>query len=133
MKEELTTAKAELDEIKPQLETLTTFKAEFDAEKEKEEKKAAVIAKFAEANLEATDEYFAEREEKLLAMSEEQLDFFIQELVAFKTEESVENASAKASISITSKLPDMKRKTTGDVEATDVVEYLRNLDKKKSK
>jgi len=131
MEEELAGLKSELDDLKPKYEELATFKATIDAEKEKEEKLAAIRSKFAEAGLEATDEYFAEREEKLLAMSDEQVDFFIQELVAFKQEPDEEDASAEASISITSKLPDVKGKTQGDVEKKDVVEFLHSLDKSK--
>ncbi len=131
IEEELAGLKTKIEELEPKYEELATFKAEIDAEKEKEEKLVAIKGKFAEAGLETTDDYLAEREEKFLEMDDEQLGFFIQELIAFKQEpEGEEDASAEASISITSKLPDVKGKTQGDVENEDVVEYLHSLDKK---
>ena len=130
MKEELAGLQAEVEELKPKYEALATFKAETDAEKEKEEKLVSIRSKFAEAGLEATDEYFAEREEKFLEMDDEQVAFFIQELIAFKQEPDNKDDSAKASINITSKLPDVKGDNQGDVENEDVVEFLHSLDKK---
>lgn len=129
IKEELAGLKTKIEELEPKYEVLATFKAEVDAEKEKEEKLVAIRSKFAEAGLETTDEYMTEREEKFLEMNDEQLGFFIQELIAFRKEP--EDDSVVASISITSELPDVKGKTQGDVENEDVLEYLHSLDKSK--
>jgi hypothetical protein len=128
--EELTTAKAELEEIKPKYEELEKFKAEADAAKQREEKLVSIREKFAEAGIEVTDEYMEEREETLLGMEEASLDFFIQELVSFKTKEG-DDDEAEASVNLTSKLPDLKRKSEKDVEPDDIVAGLRELDKKK--
>lgn len=128
--EELTSAKAELEEMKPKYDELETFKAEADAAKEREEKLVSIRAKFAEAGIEVTDEYMDEREETLLGMEEASLDFFIQELVSFKTDEE-DDDEAKASVNLTSKVPDLKRKSEKDVEPDEIVEGLRELDKKK--
>lgn len=129
--EELTSAKAELEEIKPKFDKLETFKAEADAKIERKEKLVSIRAKFAEAGIEVSDEYMEEREETLLGMEEVSLDFFIQELVSFKTKEDDDDGEAKASISLTSNVPDLKRKSEKDVEPDDIVAGLRALDKKK--
>ena len=127
-KAELETAKAELETLKPKFEELEKFKAEADALKAREEKLVSIRQKFAEAGIEVTDEYMQEKQETLLGMEEASLDFFIQELVSFQTKES---EGATASISITSKLPDVKDKSNKEVEPTDIVAGLRELDKKK--
>jgi len=127
----LTSTKAELDEMKPKYDELVTFKAAIDTEKEKVAKTASIRAKFVEAGIEITDEYFAEREKTLLEMAPEQLDFFIQELVAFR--ETSSNESAVASVSITSRLPAFSKTVTDGVEAKDVLSYLEKLDTKTSK
>ena len=129
--EELTSAKAELEEMKPKFSKLETFKAEADAVKEREEKLVSIRAKFVEAGIEVSDEYMEEREETLLGMEEASLDFFIQELVSFKTNEDDDDDEAKASINITSKVPDLKRKSEKDMESDDIVAALRELDTKK--
>jgi len=128
--EGLTAAKAELTELKPQFEELTKFKAEIDAEKQKKEKIVNIREKFTKAGIELTDEYMEEKEEKLLGMEEAALDFFIQELLAFKSSETAGN-DAVASLSITSNVPDLKRKGEKDLETKDIVSGLRELDKKK--
>lgn len=129
--ETLTSAKAELDEMKPKFSELETFKAEADAVKEREEKLVGIREKFVEAGIEVTDEYMEEREETLLGMEEASLDFFIQELVSFKTKEDDDDDEATASINLTSKVPDLKRKSEKDVEPDDIVAGLRDLDTKK--
>lgn len=129
MKEELATLKSEFDGMKAGFDELTVFKTTIDAKKDKEEKLVAIREKFAEAGLKAPDEYFADREATLLDMSDEQLDFFIQEFIAFKKEPDT-SESAEASISITSKLPGLSGETQGDVENKDAVEFLHSLDKK---
>ena len=125
--EELTSANAELKELKPEYEDLKKFKEEADAQAEREEKLAGIREKFAEAGIEVTDEYMEEREETLLGMEEAALDFFIQELVSFKTKED-DDDEAEASISITSKVPEVKRK---EEKGVDIVAELRKLDEKK--
>lgn len=130
---ELTAAKTELEELKPKYSELETFKADVDATKEREEKLVSIREKFVEAGIEVSDEYMEEREETLLGMEEASLDFFIQELVSFKTKEDEDDddGGAKASISLTSKVPGLKRKSEKDVEPNDIVAGLRALDKKK--
>jgi predicted RecB family endonuclease len=126
--EELTSTKAELEEIKPEYEELKEFKAEIDAANERKEKLSAIRGRFEEAGIKVTDEYMEEKEEKLLGMEEAALDFFIQELVSFREEQDDEEA--EASLSITSKLPDINV-SDKEVESDDLVTYLRSLDEKK--
>lgn len=84
----------ELDTATAELETLRTYKEEVEAEKAKAEKLASVKAKFTEAGIEKDSEYFAEKEELLLSLSDEALDFMIQELVAFSANAENNNSTA---------------------------------------
>lgn len=132
--EGLASAKTELDELKPKFEKLETFKADADAAKEKQEKLDSIRKKFKEAGLEANDEYFTdERKETLLGMEEAALDFFVQELIAFKAEPEEDSDEALASLSITSNLPDVKRKGDKEVGREDILGHLQDLDKKEDK
>lgn len=131
--EELASVKTEFDEMKPKFEELEKFKTDFDAAEEKKVKLAAVRKKFEEAGFEIeNDDYFAEREETLLGMEEAALDFFIQELVAFKAEKGEDDdASAEASLSITSKVPDVKRESDKKLKKEDFIAHLKGLDNPK--
>lgn len=91
------------DEIKP----LKDFKEQIDAEKEKVEKLTSIKTKFKEAGLEKDDKYFEEKQEALLKMPEDELDFMLQELVGFaKSNES--SASGKVPLFTGETLPDTK-------------------------
>ncbi|MCK5642671.1 MAG: hypothetical protein KAJ19_17820, partial [Gammaproteobacteria bacterium] len=109
--------------------------ADADAVKETQKKLESIRKKFEKAGLEANDEYFTdERKETLLGMKEAALDFFIQELIAFKTEHPEEDSEeALASLSITSDLPDVKRKGDKEVGKEDILGHLTGLDKKDKK
>lgn len=117
----LTTVQTELDTLKPQYEELATYKQTIEEAEEKKTKLASIKSKFDDAGLDITDEYFTEKSEALAGMTDEQLEFFIQELVAaFKPTEE-----GKASISITStKVPPIRGKETETITPKDMVEYL---------
>lgn len=113
----------ELTELKPQYEELANFKKTIEEAEAKKVRLDSIKQKFVDANLEITDEYFKERAESFAGMSDEQLEFFIQELVAaFKPAEG----EGKASISITSKtVPPIKTPESGSVTPEEIVKYLR--------
>ena len=119
----LTTVQTELDALKPQYEELANYKQTIEEAEAKKTKLASIKDKFKDAGLDITDEYFTEKEEALASMTDEQLEFFIQELVAaFKPAEE-----GQASISITSKgVPAIRGKETTTITSKDMVEYLRN-------
>lgn len=103
-------AKVEIltDEIKTELaelETLRKFKSDIDAEAARAEKLEVISTKLTEAGLELEDNYVTEREDHLLSMSDNDLDFFIQELLAFRnaSKQNEDNTDGAASASITSK------------------------------
>lgn len=116
----------ELDEMKPKYTELAEFKQKYEEAEAKKTKLASIRKRFTDANLDITDEYFNEKAETFAGMSDEQLEFFVQELVAaFKPPEE-----GKASISITSKgVPPIKPHDTGTVTPADIVEYLNKKDK----
>jgi len=81
-----------------ELTTLREFKASIDSEKEKQERLGKIKTKFEEAGVKKEDTYFDENAEKLLAMSDEVVDFMIQELVAFKANEDTSSDKNKKKI-----------------------------------
>lgn len=92
--EELDALKEQLQELEGQaseLEELREFKAEIDREIEEEKALDAIKAKFADAGVEKTDEYFYENKERLLAMAQEDLEFMLQEIVSFSSKEEEED------------------------------------------
>jgi len=96
-KELLSKAQEELESLKEQLkglesqaselEELREFKASIDKEIEEEKALSAIKEKFVEAGVEKDDEYFYENKERLLSMSQEDLEFMLQEIVAFSAKE----------------------------------------------
>jgi hypothetical protein len=126
---ELEAAQAELNEVKPKVVELESFKTEVEAERAKAAKLEQIKKKFSDAGLTVEGDYFEKKTETLLAMSEEALDFFVQELVAaLDRKEDKEDAAKedKASISITStKVPNVTRSSNDDVSAGDILKYLK--------
>ena len=74
---------AELDGLTEELASLREFKAGIDEEIEQEKALAGIKDKFADAGIEKDDEYFSENRERLLSMSQEDLEFMLQEMVSF--------------------------------------------------
>lgn len=83
LEKELAEIKEKLEASAAELEDLRQYKKEIEDAKALEEKFAAVKTKFTEAGIEKDDEYFTTNKEKLLGLSEDALDFMIQELVSF--------------------------------------------------
>jgi hypothetical protein len=79
---------SELDGQTEELETLREFKADIDKEVEAEKALSTIKEKFSDAGVEKEDEYFVENREMLLSLSEDSLDFMLQELVSFSAEAS---------------------------------------------
>ena len=78
--------------VEDELTNLRDFKAKADKEADEATLLTAVRTKFAEAEIEKSDEYFAENKERFLSLDEIGLDFMIQEMSAF-AKTSVANAS----------------------------------------
>jgi len=122
----LEAVQTELTSLKPQYEELANYKKTIEEAEAKKERLSSIRQKFVDASLEITDEYFNERAEAFAGMSDEQLEFFIQELVAAFEKPTDETAEGKASISITSKkVPQINTPESSDITHTDIVEYLR--------
>jgi len=123
----LDSVQKELNELKPKYDELAQYKQTIEEAEAKKIKLSALRQKFVDANLNITDDYFNERAETFAEMKDEQLEFFIQELIAaFKPVED-----GKASISITTTtVPPIKTKEVGDVTPKDIIEYLNKSDKK---
>lgn len=117
------------DEVKTlteEVESLREFKEEVESERAEAAKIDNIVNKFAEAGVKLEDDYLEEKREMLLGLSDDQLDFFIQELVSFasKDEEDEETEDdSSASISITTKsIPDVRQSKTS---TDDLLSYLK--------
>lgn len=91
--EEIVSLKA----VQPELEELRSYKASIELEKANQEKFASIKKKFADANLNKSEEYFNTNKENLMKLEESALDFMIQELVAFSSKKE-DKASDKQNI-----------------------------------
>jgi len=119
--EELNTIKDEQADY----EDLKKFKTKYDAEQERLAKVETLKTKFEEAGLEVG----LEDETKvntLLEMSENALDFYIQDLLAFASQETDEAEAGLRRKTITSTAPAVSKKN----KKVDLVEHLRKLDNK---
>lgn len=120
----LESAKAELAELQPKYDDVLSFKTEVEAERANAEKLASIKTKFNEAGLKVSDEYFSEREQAFLAMSGEQIDFFVQELIAAFADTNSEESSASVSITSKTKIPALNVPAE-EITPSDIIEYLR--------
>jgi hypothetical protein len=118
--EEIKNLKAMLEE----LDALRQFKAEIDQEKANAEKISAIRQKFSGANLAKEDTYFDENKEMLLSLSEQALDFMIQELVAFSSKDA--NSSKKTKTEIP---PIVSDDDESEPDFWELAEFLRNKKK----
>jgi len=62
---------------------LSEYKSSVEAEKERVARLASIKTKFDEAGLNKNEDYFTEKADKLLSMSDDEFDFMLQELVSF--------------------------------------------------
>jgi len=128
---ELTALKTASEASVAELAGLREFKTGVEAAEALATRIGTLRAKLVAAGLEVTDEYFAERQEKLLAMSDEQLDFFIQELVAFEAAAKAEATQEieEASILLGSKrIPVIRAKNVEAVDEDSLLKHLKSLD-----
>ena len=130
---ELSDALALAEELKTKVETLEVeigplreFKQGADEVATKETKLSGIKAKFESAGLVKDEAYFVENTEKLLAMDEGSLEFMLQEMVAFKSEEKGEG---EASLKLP-KVPVISGKTDNLSDPKDLADALRARNKK---
>ena len=72
-----------LASLEPELTQLREYKSQIEKEEQEAAKLVTIKTKFTEAGIQKDDEYFATNKERLLALSDTDLDFMMQELVAF--------------------------------------------------
>lgn len=122
---------AELTQKNTELETelvpLREMKASMDADKEREEKLTNVKTKFSEAGLEKDEEFFNENTDKLISMSDENLDFMIQELKVFAENSRELSTSSKKKTEI----PAISGNEEGELSVKDLAQELRKRNAKK--
>ena len=125
---ELTELQESSESDAEELVTLQEFKTSVEAQEERAAWLIDVRQQFEESGLEVTDEYFEEREDTFAEMSPEQVEFFIQELVAFEDATEEEDPESEASVNLTGKTPITRSKKKD--EDVDLLAYLRSLDEK---
>lgn len=124
--EEIETLKGQLKEFEGQaseLEELREFKAEIDREIEEEKALDAVKAQFSEAGVERDEEYFVENKERLLSMAQEDLEFMLQEIIAFSSKEEDDDEDDKSNLEI----PNFRNKKEKPLRGKDLGKALREL------
>lgn len=89
--EKIESLSKELENLSKEIEDLRFYKQSVEEEKAREMRFAMIKEKFESQGLDFDATYFEERKDKLLSFSDEDLDFYIKDLVLFKSEASVEN------------------------------------------
>lgn len=129
LKQELETTKSSFASLEEELESLRQFKTEIEEQRAYAERFDNLKSKFETAGLKPTETYLKDNETKFMAMSEEVLDFFIQELVAFASKEEAD-ANKEASLT-TSQLPNIDATKVSKTHTTkSLAEELREYDAK---
>lgn len=82
----LSDKEAEISNLKSENSSLSEYKSAIEAEAEKKRKVKNIKEKFNSCSVAKEDAWFEENEEKLLNMSESELDFMLQEMVAFASQ-----------------------------------------------
>lgn len=80
--------------LEEELAPLRAFRQEAEQLEQKAAKLSTIKSKFESLNLSKPDEYFSENAEKLLGLDENGLDFMLQEMVAFKSEDGGEGSAS---------------------------------------
>lgn len=112
--------------LKSELEPLKEFKLESEKVAERKVKLDGIKTKFDGLGLAKPEEYFADNADKLLGLDESGLDFMLQEMVAFKSQETV---TSEASIKKTSGVPNIPGEIS-QLSVTDLAAALRQRNKK---
>lgn len=104
LEKELSDIKASMAEKETALAELQEYKTKIEEAKAADEKFVAIKDKFKNAGIEKPEEYFVTNKEKFLGMKDSDIDFMIQELIAFK------NASASTDTT-NPKVPNLRGNT----------------------
>lgn len=112
--------------LKSELEPLKEFKLESEKVAERKVKLDGIKSKFDGLGLAKPEEYFVDNADKLLGLDESGLDFMLQEMVAFKSQETV---TSEASIKKTSGVPNIPGEIS-QLSVTDLAAALRQRNKK---
>jgi len=81
---------AEITALTAELEALRKFKADVEEKEAEAQKMLAIKATFKEASIQKDDDYFETHKDRLLKLDKDELDFFVQEMVAFASEMKVD-------------------------------------------
>jgi hypothetical protein len=125
---ELNTKQAELDSLQTELAEYKDYKDTIERSKAEAEKLQAIKTRFVEAGIEKDENYFTEKSEFLLKLDDEELNFMIQEMVAFKESIASDQSDKKP------KVPDIKNLDKDNIDLSnpkDLAKELRALKAKK--
>lgn len=125
--EEISVLTAKTTELETELNGLRAFKAEIDAKQAEASKLEEIKTKFSEAEIERDEEFFTANAEKLIAMTDDALEFMLQELKVF-AESSKNNSTASTK---KTKIPVLRNNDGDVISAKEIAEALKNERKAK--
>lgn len=121
LKTEKTDLQNQLDVLTPEVEELRGYKSTVETEKQKVEKLSGIKARISDAGIALDEKFFTpERESFLLNLSDAELDFYVQDLVAFAKPQTPEASTSAASFG--TKLPNLDKGSDKSYET--VLDYL---------
>lgn len=123
---ELTEAKKSLEAKETEVASLKEFKASVEEATQKEEKLASIKTKFVEAGITKEEDYFETNKETLLGLNEAAIDFMIQELVAFSSQDASASTKTKKV-----EIPRVVSTVNDPVNPKDIAKALRERNAKK--
>jgi hypothetical protein len=113
-----------LSSANAELETLREFKTGIEKAREEAEKLDSIKAKFSQAGIVKDETYFVENKQTLLALSNELLEFMIQELVAFASVSQKESVASNINDRV--QAPDLSGRKAKDFSPAELGAMLRN-------
>jgi hypothetical protein len=99
--EKETALSSQIDE----LTQLKSYKEEKEKKEQEEVKMVAIRTKFADAGIEKDETYFTERRENFLKLEDSEIEFMVQELVAFKPAIAGESSAKVPNLTSVAQIP----------------------------
>jgi hypothetical protein len=128
--EKAAVAETAVKTLTEEIDPLREFKLEADNAADRQAKLSAIKAKFESAKLEKPDEYFEENAEKLLGLDDNGLDFMLQEMVAFKSDDGKGESEASVKKITVPNIIGKSENLSGPIEIAKALTELRKNAKK---
>ncbi len=129
VKAERSDLEVQLTNLQEEVEQLRAYRDEVEAEKQKVEKLNSIKTRFSEAGLELEEAFYSDREEFLMNLKDSELDFYIQDMVAFAGKSEKPEAEEEADTSTASfgtNLPNLDKTSKNNKEYQSVLDYIKS-------